>query len=103
MSISDFAERVRARLMRRRDAYRAVFLQAGTPDLHPQADIVLHDLARYCHVDRTSLRVSPITGAADPLALAFAEGRRDVFNRIVAQCHLTNEQVTRTAYSKETD
>lgn len=98
---SDVAERIKARLFRRRDAYRAIFWHRDTPELTPQADVVMADLARYCHVRRASLKVSPVTGQADPLSLAFAEGRRDVFNRICAQLNLSNDQIDRIAYSKD--
>lgn len=92
-------ERIRARLSRRRDAYRAVFNPAG--ELGPMAEIVMRDLARYCHVDRSSLIVSPVTRQSDALAMAFAEGQRDVFNRIKAQLNLSPAQIDRIAYDKE--
>ena len=69
----------------RRDAYRAVFSPAVSG---PMAEVVMRD-ARYCHADRASLIVSPVTRRADPLAMAFAEGQRDVFNRICADQHHT--------------
>jgi hypothetical protein len=99
--MNDFAERVRARLFRRRDAYRAVFSPMG--DLGPMAEIVMRDLARYCHVDRANLIVSPVTRQADPIAMAFAEGQRDVFNRIQAQLHLSPDQINRIAYAKDNE
>lgn len=89
------ADRIRARLTRRSDAYRALFLHAG--QLGPQAEVVLRDLAKYCYADKPTLKVSPITGQSDPLAMAFAEGRRDVFNRIKAMCNLTDDQINRIA------
>jgi hypothetical protein len=61
--------------------------------------VVLEDLRRYCHVDRRSL-VSPTDHHMDPLAMAFAEGRRDVFNRITAMCNLTHDQIDRIAFER---
>jgi len=101
MSWDSVAERIRARLFVRRDAYRAVFSPGG--QLGPMAEVVMRDLARYCHADRASLIVSPVTRQADPLAMAFAEGQRDVFNRICAQINLTPAQIDRIAYQKEHD
>lgn len=101
MAWDSIAERVRARLFGRRDAYRAVFAPAG--ELGPMAEVVMRDLARYCHAGRANLIVSPVTRQADPLAMAFAEGQRDVFNRIKAQLNLSTEQIDRIAYAKEQD
>ncbi len=95
------ADSIRARLWGRRDAYRACFAPAG--ELGPMAEVVMRDLARYCRANRSSLIVSPVTRQADPLAMAFAEGQRDVFNRICAQINLTPDQINRIAYSKEND
>ncbi len=94
MSIADTAARIRARLTRRADAYRALFLRPDK-ELAVPAEIVLRDLARYCYATRPTLKVSPMTGQADPIAMAFAEGRRDVLNRIIAQVNLTDEQINR--------
>lgn len=96
---NELAERIRARLYRRRDAYRAMFAPMG--DLGPMAEVVIRDLAHYCHASRTSLVFSPVTRQCDPLALAFAEGKRDVFNRIMGQLNLTSDQIDRIAYQKE--
>lgn len=117
MAWNEAMERVRARLHNRAFCYRAVFLHqvvdAPRPrwwqpafwrlpaggELGPASKVVLEDLRRYCHVDRRSL-VSPTDHHMDPLALAFAEGRRDVFNRITAMCNLTHDQIDRIAFER---
>lgn len=100
MTWDSFQERVRARMFRRRDAYRAVFT-ARDGDLGPMAEVVMQDLSHYCHVRRTSFKFSPVSRQSDALAMAFCEGQRDVFNRIVSQLQLTNDQIDRIAYTKE--
>lgn len=96
MTWNESFERLRARLFRRRAMYRAVFKEPGG-DLQPAADFVMKDLARYCYASNTTLKVSHVTQQSDPLGMAFAEGRRDVFLRIVAMCNLTPDQIERIA------
>lgn len=61
-------------------SYKQVF--AGV-----QAERVLGDLARFCHMNTTT----HVTG--DPTDSALLEGRRQVFLRIQAMCNLTGEQI----------
>lgn len=116
-------ERMRARIHQRAFAYRAVFLVTQPPgrgrvdttpwwafwrrpqadELNPAGEIVLRDLARYCHARDTSFRFSPVTRQSDALATAFAEGQRDVFNRIVGLMNLSTEQIERIALARTTD
>jgi hypothetical protein len=49
------------------------------------------------------LKVSHVTQQSDALAMAFAEGRRDVLNRIQALCRLTDEQINRIAHERESN
>lgn len=52
--------------------------------LHRNAQLILHDLREFCRADGlNSFPVSPVTGQIDPLALARAAGRREVFDRLV--------------------
>lgn len=117
MSFDPRAERIRARLHSRMFAYRALFLQAkpNAPptsarwwhlafwrkpeggDVAPNAEIVLRDLAAYCYAHKPTLKVSHVTQQSDALAMAFAEGRRDVFNRIIGLCNLNTEQINSIA------
>jgi hypothetical protein len=102
MSFNDQFERIRARLHRRAFAYRALFKTPGG-DLGPAAEIVMRDLAHYCRANVTSLQYSKVTGMADPIATAFAEGRRDVYNRILGQLQLSPEHIERIAHNRTTD
>lgn len=110
MSFDPRAERIRARLHSRMFAYRALFMQAQPAAdpvpwwqfwrkpqggaVNPNADIVLRDLARYCYAHKPTLKVSHVTQQSDALAMAFAEGRRDVYNRIIGLCNLTPDQIS---------
>lgn len=119
MAWNEHAERLRARVHRRAFGYRALFLVGNEQPrlvdtepwwafwrkpsggaLTPAADIVLADLAHYCCAKKTTLTVSPVDKHCDPLAMAFAEGRRDVFNRITAMCNLTSDQIDRIAHAR---
>jgi len=66
-------------LCKRARSYRSVFSSEG-------ADRVLGDLKRYCRGGQT-------TFDSDAHKMAFLAGRQDVFNRIVAHCALTEQQV----------
>lgn len=110
----DPIDRARARVHRRVSSYRAIFLQArgaepapapwwafwrrprgGVPT--PPADVVLRDLAVYCYAQRPTLKVSQVDQHVDPLAMAFAEGRRDVYLHIMTMLNLTSDQLERLA------
>ena len=75
------------RIRNRRIAYRRKFLgDDDKPDR--DAQLVLADLKRFCRAAESTLMVSPVTGQVDPLATAAAEGRREVWMRIIAHLHL---------------
>ena len=102
MTWNEGFERIRARLHNRVACYRALFLTPGK-DLGPAADVVMKDLANYCYAKKPTLKVSMVTQQSDAIAMAFAEGRRDVFNRITAMCNLTSDQIERIAHSRTND
>lgn len=108
-------ERIRARLHDRRLSYQRVFLTDATQrparwwtldwwrgggQVSAPAEVVMRDLAQYCYAGKPTLKVSRVTQQSDALAMAFAEGRRDVFNRIVAMCNLTADQIDRIAHQR---
>jgi hypothetical protein len=114
MAWNDSLELARVRVHRRISSYRAVFLvargAAGAPppwwafwrprrggELAPPAEVVLRDLANYCYARRPTLKVSQADQHVDPLAMAFAEGRRDVYLHILTMLNLTADQVERLA------
>jgi hypothetical protein len=102
MSWDGTVERIKQRLHRRAFSYQAIF-KTREGALTDPAMVVLRDLERYCYAHKPTLKVSHVTGQSDPLAMAFAEGRRDVLNRIKAMVNLTPEQLTRIAEAKGAD
>jgi len=92
---------LRARLDSRAKAYQALFIRPGG-ELAPVAELVLRDLSHYCYAKKPTLKFTS-TQQCDPIAMAFAEGRRDVWNRITAMCNLTDEQINRIANHRTTD
>ena len=80
------------RIFNRKRSYQRTFLnQDGIP--HPDAEIVLADLKRFCRANSTTAMVSPISKTVDPLAMAMAEGRREVWNRLMAHLYLEDKIV----------
>jgi hypothetical protein len=54
----------------------------GPNELSPHGEIVLSDLSRFCRARSSTAAVSPVSRQIDPLAMAMAEGRREVWLRI---------------------
>ncbi len=81
------------RLFKRRQSYRRLFLD-GDGRVHPTAEIVLADLKRFCRAETSTAVVSPVSKAIDPLAMAMAEGRREVWNRIQSYLHMADREIT---------
>lgn len=75
---------------RRANAYRALF-NSDNPVLQEHARVVLQDLAKFCNAAKPSIRVS--NGAIDPLATMVAEGRREVYLRVLAQLKATDDDL----------
>jgi hypothetical protein len=80
-----------AKLRRRRYAYRRLFL--GEDGLNADGQTVLADLAKFCRANSSTAVVSPISRSVDPIATAMAEGRREVWLRIMAHLHLEDRVV----------
>jgi hypothetical protein len=80
------------RILRRKLAYRRVFFNADGK-LHNDADVVLTDLRRFCRATASTATLSPVSKSVDPLAMAMAEGRREVWLRIMAHLHLEERTV----------
>lgn len=87
------SERAR-RFLNRRLSYRECFLQPGGAPTGA-GSAVLRDLARFCHSHRTTFKTS-LAGSADPLAMAYFEGRRSVFLRFQAMLELPEEEFLRS-------
>jgi len=65
-------------------------------ELSPPGEEVLRDLARICYAGKT-------TAAKDPIAMAVAEGRRQVWLHIRTQLALTDDQISRLTTPEEPD
>lgn len=64
----------------RTKAFQTVF---GTPGkMTAEQKIVIRLLAKLCHVNTSSVAISPATQQTDPYAVFVAEGRREVFLHI---------------------
>jgi len=84
-------ERLLAKIRKRRYAYRRLFL--GDNGLNGDGQTVLADLAKFCRANASTAVVSPISRSVDPIATAMAEGRREVWLRIMAHLHLEDRAV----------
>lgn len=80
------------KILRRKRSYRRIFLD-GDGNLGPEAKVVIDDLRRFCRATGSTAVVSPISKTIDPMAMAMAEGRREVFNRIMAHLYVNEKQV----------
>lgn len=84
-------EKLLAKIRKRRYAYRRLFL--GETGLNADGQTVLADLAKFCRANSSTAVVSPISRSVDPIATAMAEGRREVWLRIMAHLHLEDRIV----------
>ena len=71
-------------------AYRRLFLNAQG-DLHPDAAIVLNDLANLCGAHKSSLRNGQ--NGVDPYATLYAEGRREAWLRIFTMLNVDERKL----------
>jgi hypothetical protein len=79
-------------MFKRRQNYRRLFLD-GDGYVNPSAEIVLADLKRFCRVETSTVVVSPVTKTIDPMAMAMAEGRREVWNRIQQYLQMADRDI----------
>lgn len=84
-------EKLLARIRKRKYAYRRLFL--GENGLNGDGQIVLADLAKFCKATSSTAVVSPISQRVDPIASALAEGRREVWLRIVGHLHIEDKVI----------
>jgi hypothetical protein len=80
------------KILRRKLAYRRTFM-TEQGELGPEARVVIDDLRRFCRATGSTAVISPVSKTIDPLAMAMAEGRREVFNRIMAHLYVNERQV----------
>ena len=74
------------RLSRKAHVYKAVFDT-------PEGKIVLADLIDFCHLEKSAIIRSVVTGAVDPLSVAQAEGKRAVMIRIMKYVNLSYAEI----------
>lgn len=88
-----FPEWFKRKVGGRRRAWQRLLLG---DDRRPSADaeIVLKDLARFCRAHHSTAVYSHVRGAMDPIASARADGRREVWLRIVENLHLDERFLT---------
>lgn len=80
------------RFWNRRAQYRACFTDARGK-LTPAAEAVLRDLAVFCRAERSILTLSPVSRTVDTHATMVAEGRREVYVRILQILRMTDAQL----------
>lgn len=87
-------EWVKSIRFRHKAAYQGCF-KAGTGRLTEAGEIVIKDLTKFCNAHTSLAYANRITGSIDPIAMAIAEGRREVFNRIQYYLNLTDDEIFR--------
>ena len=80
------------RVLTRKRAYRNVFMDTEGR-ITASGEVVLADLRKFCRANSTTVMVSPISKSIDPIAMAMAEGRREVWLRLMAHLHIDEKQV----------
>lgn len=78
-----------------RNSYRAL----GRGEIRP-GRLALEDLVEFCRADRSCVVVAK-DGHVDTHATAVAEGRREVYLRILQHLNLTDEQIMRLRTDEE--
>jgi len=94
-------EKLLARILKRKYAYRRLFL--GDNGLNGDGQVVLADLAKFCKANSSTAVVSPVSRQVDPIASALAEGRREVWLRIMAHLYLEERVVFNLNQSEDND
>ncbi len=92
-------DKLQRTIFRKRQAYRAIFEPSG--QLSPAAQIVLTDLRRFCRATVSTTVVSMVTQRVDPIASAQAEGRREVWLRIMQHLHVSDADLYKTLVDME--
>jgi hypothetical protein len=95
-------EKLLAKIRRRKYAYRRMFL-GENGELTADGEAVLADLAKFCKATSSTAVVSPISQKVDPVASALAEGRREVWLRIMAHLHIDDRVIFNLNQSEADD
>lgn len=78
------------RRLRKGSAYKECFNGQGGK-LTDSGSIVMEDLARFCYGTKTTAIAT--SNGIDPIASAQAEGRRQVYLRIMAHLHMSDSAI----------
>jgi len=99
-SARNAANAVKDKLFRRRTSYRHVFMsqQGG---LSPAGKTVLADLTKFCRGLTSTTVVSQVSGMVDPYASGLAEGRREVWLRIMKELGLDPIEIMQTVRDED--
>lgn len=84
-------DRVRA-LLKRKHSYRECFQEKDGQTLTQSGAYVVRDLARFCGAYKGNAPMS-LNKAIDPVAMAMAEGRRQVYLRILSQLTVSEQEI----------
>lgn len=84
-------ERIR-RLLLRKQSYRECFQQPSGDELTKSGAYVMRDLARFCGVYKSNTPLT-LNKSVDPVAMGIAEGRRQVYLRILSQLTVTEAEI----------
>ena len=91
--------KIRNILSRKRQAYVRTFIGENEA-LKPDAELVLRDLRAFCRAHGI-IGYRTASGAVDPIAMANANGRREVYDRIMRYLHLPERTETQLDVPKE--
>jgi len=95
-------EKLLAKIRLRKYAYRRMFM-GENGELTADGERVLADLAKFCKATSSTAVVSPISQKVDPVASALAEGRREVWLRIMAHLHIDDRVIFNLNQSEADD
>ena len=66
---------------------------AGKNKFTPEGSIVFKDLANFCNAKHSSVKVAVVGSRIDPISVAYEEGKRAVFNRVVKYLNMNDDQI----------
>jgi hypothetical protein len=89
---NDMKDWVKSVRYKRKTAYQKC-LKDGSGKLTFDGQMIIKDLAKFCNAHTSLAFANRITGNIDPIAMAIAEGRREVFNRIQYYLNLTDDEI----------
>lgn len=91
MTVSNRKE-VRARLLRKKSAHYRCFM-GDDGELTKSGKLVLADLKEFCCGDKSTTMVSGVSGMVDPFATMHANGKREVYERLLQMLYLPDRTI----------